>query len=287
MTDASYLTGLLGRDLQGSLSPSLHNEGLRALGVCGLYQPVDFSERNLQDADLAEILASLVRLGFAGCNVTHPFKTAIIPLLDDVSDDAARLGAVNTVVIRDGKTTGHNTDWLGFAAQIDRLVAMAGDIAGPAFVLGAGGAGRAVIYALLQKNIGPVLLHDPYQAQAQATLDHFNDHNLQIVQKIGAGAREAAFIINASTVGMHGRGGLPLPEQFIEARHLVAEVVYFPVSTPLVKLAKGRGCKVVTGDIMCLNQAISAFELMTGLTADSDVMQKHFTDLLNKDIDPA
>jgi shikimate dehydrogenase len=287
MTDASYLTGLLGRDLQGSLSPSLHNEGFRALGVSGLYQPVDFGARNLQDTDLAEVLASLVRLGFAGSNVTHPFKTAIIPLLDDVSDDAARLGAVNTVVIREGKTTGHNTDWLGFAAQIEALVAMSNDVNGPALVLGAGGAGRAVIYALLQKGIGPVFIHDLNTAQAQATLDHFDDDHLQIVRNIESGANDARLIVNASTVGMHGKGGLPLPEQLIKQEHMIAEVVYFPVSTPLVELSRARGCKIVTGDIMCLNQAITAFELMTGLTADTDRMRKHFADLLKEDIELA
>jgi shikimate dehydrogenase len=286
MTGDGFLTGLLGRDLQGSLSPSLHNAGFRALGVSGLYQPIDFSERNLQDTDLADVLASLVRLGFAGSNVTHPFKTAIIPLLDEVSDEAAGLGAVNTVVIRDGKTIGHNTDWLGFAAQLEALSDIAGRIVGPALVLGAGGAGRAVIYVLLQKGIGPVLLRDPDQVQAQATLDHFADDSLKIASMVEASANEAALIVNASTVGMHGKGGLPLPEQCINERQMIAEVVYFPVSTPLVLLAKDRGCKVVTGDIMCLNQAITAFELMTGLTADTDTMWEHFSVLLNQVVDP-
>ena len=276
----SHLTGLLGRDLQGSLSPALHNECYRSLGVSGLYQPIDFTRRKIADEDLADILTSLIRLGFSGVNVTHPFKTAILPLLDDVSEDAMRLGAVNTVVIRDGKTTGHNTDWLGFSAQLATLEKANAVVGGPALVLGAGGAGRAVIHALLKKPVRPVLLYDPDLTQARATVAHFDNPDIQLVEDIEAAAAESRLLINASTVGMHGKGGLPLAEYLIRPDHLIGEVVYFPVETNLVQLARTKGCNVATGDIMCLDQALASFILMTDLIPDTGRMKDFFTGLM-------
>jgi shikimate dehydrogenase len=278
----SRLTGLLGRDLQGSLSPALHNECYRSLGISGLYQPVDFTRRNIADEDLPDILASLIRLGFSGVNVTHPFKTAVLPLLDEVSEDAMRLGAVNTVVIRDGKTTGYNTDWLGFSAQLTALDNANVTVQGPALVMGAGGAGRAVIHALLKKPVSPVLLYDPDTEQAQATIAHFGSPDIQLVEDIEAAAAESHLLVNASTVGMHGKGGLPLAEHLIRPDHMVAEVVYFPVETNLVQLARTRGCNIATGDIMCLDQALASFILMTDLIPDSGKMKDFFTGLLVK-----
>ena len=281
--DKDFKTGLLGRDLQGSLSPSLHNEGFRAAGVSGHYQPIDFTERGLADDELSDILEQLVKQGFAGVNVTHPFKTKILPLLDEISDDAARLGAVNTVVIRDGRTAGHNTDWMGFRAQLASLKKSAD----PVLVMGAGGAGRAVLYALQQAETGPVLLFDPDPAQATATLEHFADPNMSLVSDIKSAAGQAGLLINASPVGMHGKGGLPLAADLVRPNHRIAEVVYFPVETAFVKLAKERGCDLATGDIMCLHQAIAAFDLMTGLAADATAMTRHFDKLLAAAINTA
>jgi shikimate dehydrogenase len=272
------LTGLLGRDLSGSLSPALHNHAFQLAGVSGLYQPVDFSAQNLADESLPDILKSVINLGFLGVNVTHPFKTAVLPLLDELSDDAAGLGAVNTVVIREGKTVGHNTDWQGFSAQLKMPEALSG----PALVLGAGGAGRAVVHALLQLNTGPVFLSDPSADQASALIRDFGNPAVQLCENIETSAGDARILVNASTVGMHGLGGLPLPEHLIKPDHLVAEVVYFPVDTLFVRTARNKGCRVVTGDIMCFNQARIAFELMTGLTANTSILRRYFDELLNR-----
>jgi len=202
-------------------------------------------------------------------------------LLDNVSDDAAQLGAVNTVVIRDGKTTGHNTDWLGFAAQLDALETKSAiPHQGAALVLGAGGAGRAVIYGLQQKTTSSILIHDPDMAQAQATVAHFDDPRINLVIDLESATDQAMLLVNASTVGMHGKGGLPLAPHLIRPRHQIAEVVYFPLETPLVKYVRSLGSQFVTGDIMCLHQAMAAFDLMSGLKANRKKMTEFFSNLV-------
>ena len=282
MSDRSFLTGLLGRDLGQSLSPALHNYAFRDTGVDGLYQPIDFSERNLQDSDLPDVLAWIKNFGFSGVNVTHPFKTAVLPLMDNLSDDARALGAVNTVVIREGKTTGHNTDWLGFSAQLDTLGIIFADLSGPVLVLGAGGAGRAVIHALRRKGVHQILLSDPDAEMAARTANLFPDTEIGLVADLQAAAECSPLLVNASTVGMHGKGGLPLPANLIQSGQIVAEVIYFPVETPLVLEARSRGCVVATGDIMCLHQATASFELMTGEKPSPEKMSTKFRELVER-----
>jgi shikimate dehydrogenase len=274
----TYLTGLIGAEIAGSLSPALHNAGFAALGLKGEYQPFDTVVAGKTVADLPGLLKAKKQDGFDGFNVTHPFKTAILPLLDEISDSARDLGAVNTVVIKGDKLIGHNTDWIGFAAQFQSLM-NAGVARGPVLVLGAGGAGRAVLHALNAAGEGDIRLYDPIRQNAASLAD--GQSNITIADDPVEAARDAVGIINASTVGMHGKGGLPLDRQAIRPDHWIAEVIYFPLETPLVLQARMIGCQVATGDIMCFEQAIAAFELMTGLNADRATMAARFADLLS------
>jgi len=260
------------------LSPALHNAGFAALSMTGEYQPLDTAVAGKTIADLPELLQAKKQGGFDGFNVTHPFKTAILPHLDEINDDARDLGAVNTVIIEGDKLIGHNTDWIGFAAQYQSLID-AGAASGPVLVLGAGGAGRAVIQALNAAGVGDIRLCDPNRQIAAALADEHS--NVTFAGDPVETAKDAVGIINASTVGMHGKGGLPLDEAAIRSDHWVAEVIYFPVETPLVLYARSLGCQVATGDIMCFEQAIAGFELMTGLTADRVTMSARFADLLS------
>jgi len=274
----SYLTGLIGAEIDGSLSPALHNAGFEALGLTGEYRPLDTAVAGKTVADLPELSQAKKRDGFDGFNVTHPFKTAILPLLDEIDDDARDLGAVNTVIIEGDKLIGHNTDWIGFAAQYQSLID-AGTARGPVLVLGAGGAGRAVIHALNAAGVPDIRLYDP-NLQNAATLGQAHA-NVSVADDPVETAKEVAGIINASTVGMHGKGGLPIDKAAIRPDHWIAEVIYFPVKTPLVLYAQALGCQVATGDIMCFEQAVAGFELMTGLNADRAAMAASFADLLN------
>ena len=271
MPDKTYLTGLIGEYLEGSLSPALHNAGFAALGVDGEYRPIDTIARN---ESLPTLLEKMRADGFDGFNVTHPYKTAILPLLDDIATDAKAVGAVNTVVVADDKLVGHNTDWLGFAAQFHTL-----ETSGPALVLGAGGAGRAVVYALQKAGVLDIRLFDPdiVAAQKLAAIDRA----ISVVARMEDAVRDATCIVNASTVGMYGKGGLPLDGDLVRAKHKIADVVYFPVETPLVLHARTLGCHVATGDIMCFEQAVAGFEIMTGLTADRTGMADSFAGLLS------
>lgn len=282
MSARTYLTGLIGEDIAGSLSPSLHNVGFAALGVTGLYQPIDTAARGLTLGELGDLLNALRATGFDGFNVTHPFKTAILPYLDDITPDALALGAVNTVVIREGRLIGHNTDWQGFAAQFRTFGEDASET-GPVLVLGAGGAGRAVIYALTQAGVVDIRLYDPDNdraAELAVELATGQDH-ITVVDDPTTAAAEAGVIVNASTTGMNGTGGLPLAADALQAHHGIADVVYFPLETPLIVQARATGCRVATGDIMCFEQALAAFEIMTGLTPDRTAMARHFAELLS------
>lgn len=278
MPAKTYLTGLIGAELAGSLSPPLHNAGFAALGVHGLYRPIDIALQNLAAGDLPDLLQALRRMTFDGFGVTHPFKTAILAHLDDIAPDAAAMGAVNTVAVREGRMIGHNTDWLGFAAQY-RAVQSAGADGGPVLVLGAGGAGRAVLYALKKAGVSDIRLHDPDIALADKLAR--GDEKVTVVGDPRDAAGEVVGIVNASTIGMHGKGGLPLEADAIRPHHWVADVVYFPVETPLINFARSLGCRVATGDIMCLEQALAGFEIMTGLAPDRAAMTARFAELLS------
>ncbi len=274
MATVTYRTALVGAGLGASLSPALHQAAYAAAGVEGRYRLHDIEEQGEAAADLPTIFNSLLAEELNGFNVTHPFKTRILPLLDEVSPDAAATGAVNTVAIRDGRTTGHNTDWLGFRALWEGL--KTGE--GPVLVLGAGGAGRAVIHALRSLKVTPVLLFDPDVQAAESLCRDFA--GVEPVSDVSTAAERTRTIVNASTVGMHGRGGLPLPAEALTPHHAVAEVVYFPLETPLVLSAREIGCEVATGDTMCFEQAAAAFELMNGLAADRKAMSEAFKQLL-------
>ncbi len=278
MSARTYLTGLIGEDIAGSLSPPLHNAGFAALGVSGLYQPIDTAARGLTLGELGDLLNALRATGFDGFNVTHPFKTAILPYLDDITPDALALGAVNTVVVKDTTLVGHNTDWQGFAAQFRTFGEDASET-GPVLVLGAGGAGRAVIYALAQAGVVDIRLYDPDDDRA-VELASGQDH-ITVVDDPATAAADVAVIVNASTTGMHGTGGLPLAADALQAHHMIADVVYFPLETPLIVAARATGCRVATGDIMCFEQALAGFEIMTGLTPDRDAIARYFAELLS------
>ena len=188
--------------------------------------------------DLPDLLAWATRLGYDGLNVTHPFKQAIVPLLDDVSDDAADLGAVNTVVIRDGRLTGHNTDWSGWGRAFRQ--ALPERVRDPVLVLGAGGAGAAVGYALLEQGAQHVAVHDPDEERAHDCVTRlakrYGDDRVERVVDVASALREADGLVNATPVGMLGHDGVPLPEQLLREDLWVADVVYFPLRTRLLEL---------------------------------------------------
>ena len=273
------LTGLIGSGILASRSPWLHEQEAEAQGIRLLYTMFDFAHRGWDEDRLPALLQALQLVGFAGVNVTYPFKQAIIPLLDELSDEAAAIGAVNTVAFRGDLAIGYNTDMLGFAigmqqglphARVERVLQ-----------LGCGGAGAAVAHALLARlAVGTLVLHDVARDRAErlAALlaERYGADRVFLADDPVTQAASCNGIVNASPVGMAKFPGLPLPADAIESRHWVADIVYFPLETDLLREARMKGCATLDGSRMVVHQAAEAFRIMTGRPADADRMMQSF-----------
>ncbi|MEX6509055.1 shikimate dehydrogenase [Jiella sp. M17.18] len=275
----SVVAGLIGRGIQLSRTPAMQEAAGARLGMRFVYQLLDADIMGDPQPDLATILRAAELCGFAGVNVTYPFKRQVIPLLDVLSDAAQRVGAVNTVVFRHGKRFGHNTDCWGFAESFRR--GMPGVATSAVLLIGAGGAGGAVAHALLDCGVERILVFDIEPASADALVRSLNMRAggkclAGRVDDLAAAARAADGIVNASPVGMAKLPGLPIPADLIAPRHFVADVVYFPLETELLKAAREKGCRVLPGSGMALFQAVRAFELFTGVKPDVAAMQETF-----------
>ena len=278
----TVLLGLIGSGIQLSLTPSMQMEEARHHGLRAHYQLIDLDRFGGSPADLPRLLATAKDMGFAGLNITYPCKQAVIPHLDALSDEAQAMGAVNTVVIRDGRLIGHNTDGSGWARGFTRALPGA-DLAAVA-LLGAGGAGAAIAHAVLRLGAGSLRLVDADPARAAALAEELN--RLYPGQRARAAAdaaqalQGATGLIHATPTGMAKLPGLPLPAALLHGGLWVSEVVYFPLETELLRTARALGCPISDGGGMAVGQAVGAFELFTGRTPDAARMERHFHHLI-------
>ncbi len=270
--------GLIGAGIQASLTPAMHMTEGAAQGLRYQYEVIDLLELEATPDDLPRLLADAEQAGFAGLNITHPCKQAVIAHLDDLAPDAQRLGAVNTVVLKDGRRYGHNTDWWGFAEGFRRGLPDA-DLSF-AVQLGAGGAGVATAYAALSLGLKCLMVFDrePERAQSLASMlsGFFPEAEIAAGTDLPAAMRVASGLIHATPTGMAKYPGLPLDRDLIDPRHWVAEIVYFPLETALLEEARRRGCRTLDGGGMAVFQAVGAFRLFTGLEPDAARMLNHF-----------
>lgn len=255
------LAGVIGSPVAHSKSPRLHGYWLRRYAIAGHYVPLDITQDNL-----AEALRLLPRLGFVGANVTIPHKETVLGLADIVTDRAALIGAANTLIFRkDGKLHADNTDGLGFMANLRQQALHWNPGAGPAVVLGAGGAARAVIAALLEAGVPGIVLANRTKARADALRADFGAR-LTVVDwfHIGEHLEVANTIVNTTALGMVGKPDLRLPFDAISRDAVVTDIVYTPLETPLLAAARARGCATVDGLGMLLHQAVPGFERWFG-----------------------
>jgi shikimate dehydrogenase len=281
----SFLCGLIGKGIGGSLTPAMHEKEGRELGFNYVYRRIDLDPLGLTPEALPELLLAAQRTGFDGLNITYPCKQAVIPLLDELSDDARALGAVNTVLFRDGKRIGHNTDWSGFASAFRRGLP---DVSLESVVqLGAGGAGAAVAHAALQMGARMLTLFDVDAARAQALANELQTRFPAAQVRAGGDLQEtlasATGLIHATPTGMAKLPGMPLPAEYLHARLWVADIVYFPIRTALLEAAQARGCRTLSGGGMAVYQAVDAFRLFTGLEPDAERMYAHLQSMLAQD----
>lgn len=273
----SVTIGLIGRGIGASLTPRMHEaEGAR-LGLDYRYHLIDFDTLGLADDQLRHVLNEVRELGFAGINVTYPFKQAIVPLIDQIAPDAEAIGAVNSVVFRAGKAVGHNTDNWGFAKSF--RVGLPDVACKRVLQLGAGGAGAAVAHALLECGVQTLAIVDivPQRAEALAAdLRALFGAEVTASSDPSTEARVADGIVNTTPVGMAKLPGMPIAAELLEQRHWVADVIYFPLETAFMAEARRRGCEVLSGAGMAVYQAVRALELFTGLEADASAMEATF-----------
>lgn len=272
------LAGLIGAGIQASRTPAMHEHEGDAQGIRYLYRLIDLDQLKLGSDALPDLLSAAERMGFTGLNITFPCKQAIIPLLDELSDEARGIGAVNTVVFRDGKRIGHNTDCLGFSEGFRRGL---GDVQRQQVVqMGAGGAGAAVAHALLSEGVEQLTIFDVEHARAEALAAslnrHFGSARAQGGSDLGLAVASADGLVNTTPMGMAKLPGMPVPKALLRPALWVAEIVYFPLETELLHEARANGCRTLDGGNMAVFQAVKAFELFSGVEADAQRMLDHF-----------
>ncbi|WP_315809925.1 shikimate dehydrogenase [Pseudomonas sp. C9-3] len=274
----TVLAGLIGAGIQASRTPALHEREGDAQGFRYLYRLIDLDTLGIDSAALPDLLAAAERMGYTGLNITFPCKQAVIPLLHELSDEARGIGAVNTVVLRDGRRIGHNTDCLGFAEGFRRNLS---DAPRERVVqLGAGGAGAAVAHALLSEGVAQLTIFEVDAARAQALANNLNAHfggqRARVGHDLAGALAEADGLVNTTPVGMAKLPGAPLPLELLHPRLWVAEIIYFPLETELLRHARSLGCRTLDGGNMAVFQAVKAFELFSGVEANAQRMLAHF-----------
>lgn len=273
-----YRVGLIGAGIQYSSSPRIHMDEAASIGLNYSYELFDLDQQTDGAAALPRFLDAAQQQGFAGVNITFPCKQSVLPLLDDLSADANTLQSVNTVVFRDGKRYGHNTDWWGFAESFRRGLP---DVAlGKVVLIGAGGAGSAAAYAASKLGVKSLVIHDsdPSRAQQLATrmAAHFPPGHVWAERDLVAALQAADGVINATPIGMEKLPGMAIPAACIQPPLWVADIVYVPLYTELLELALARGCRVLNGGGMAVLQAARAFYLFCGHTPDHTRMLARF-----------
>jgi shikimate dehydrogenase len=272
----SLLLGLIGEGISASRTPRMHENEGAAHDLTTIYRTIDIAEERLASVPLTELLTSAVNLGFDGLNITHPFKQQVIDHLDEVAPGARRIGSVNTVVIDEaGRTTGHNTDVTGFARGFE--AGLDGAARNRVVQIGAGGAGRAVAFALSELGVKDLVIADISAQRAQDLAAEIGDHVRAIsTQELEPSITSADGIVNATPVGMAAFPGTPFDTGLLDPQTWVADVVYFPLETQLLRAAMDKGCRTLDGSGMAVNQAIDAFELFSGCKADPRRMRETF-----------
>lgn len=283
-TAESYLVGLIGDGVMPSLTPGMHEREADVQGLRYLYRPIDLAVLGRPGSDVGALLKAGAQLGFNAFNITHPCKQLVLEHLDEITENARDIGAVNTVVIRDGKFHGYNTDASGFGRGFAE--GLPGANQQRVLQLGAGGAGSAVAYALLASGTEQLFLVDPDAQRAGQRAAELNrlfpeatvtaaspDQVPELLPAVDG-------LLNATPIGMHHHPGLPLDLAGLESRHWVADCIYRPVDTELILAARDRGCRVLDGGHMAVGQAVDAFEIFTGIKPDAARMRAHLLEML-------
>ncbi len=279
-----YLVGLIGEGIRASLTPSLHEEEAARLGLVYEYRIWDLLDLARAPGDLGALIAEASAQGYDALNITHPCKQIAVDLVDELDDDARRLGAVNLIVMRGGRTTGYNTDWMGYRDGL--LSGLPGASLARVVQVGCGGAGAATAYALLSCGAEELILVD-VEAHRSADLAA-SLHALFPSARVGSAAFDdlddvlarADGVVHATPLGMAHHPGVAFDVTRLREGTWVSDVVYRPLETELVRTAAARGLPVLDGGRMAVGQAFASMKIITGLRPDQQRMETHFRALI-------
>ncbi len=264
--------GIFGHPVEHTFSPGMHNSAFKKLGMDACYVPFAVPPGNLEDA-----VRAVVPLGLRGLNVTVPHKERVLAFLDELSEEARLIGAVNTIEIRKGRLIGHNTDGRGFLRSLREHGGL--DPKGKKFLfIGSGGAARAVSFSLALAGAAAIVFRDLDARKASLLANNIREKTGVPAMTIGQEtlreyADDADCLINASPLGLKRTDPLPMPAQLIKRKHLVCDLVYNPPETAFLKAAKKQGAKRLSGLGMLLFQGVIAFEIWTGEKAPVLIMK--------------
>ena len=267
---------VIGHPISHSRSPLIHGHWLDTLGIDGSYERIDVAPANLRD-----FVRALPQSGFAGGNITIPHKEDTCALVDRMDEAAELIGAVNTLWLEDGAICGGNTDAIGFAANLDQHAPQWKN-ASTALVLGAGGAARAIVFALIKAGIKDIRVINRTVERASELSDRFgNGTTAHGWDSVNEHAQDAELVVNTTSLGMGGNGDIPLDISLLPATALVTDIVYVPLQTPLLAAAASRGLSTVDGLGMLLHQAVPGFARWFGVrpTVNEDLRQVIVSDL--------
>ncbi|BDV30591.1 shikimate dehydrogenase [Microbacterium terricola] len=278
-----YLVGLVGTGVTPSLTPPMHMEAARALGLDYVYRTIDLTELAIAPEDIGDVLAWTERLGFDALNITHPCKRLVLDHLDEVDPRAAALGAVNTVLFSPDGRTGYNTDTTGFEAGF--RAGLPGAATGDVVILGAGGAGSAVADALMRLGVTRLTVVDVDETRAgELARELAARHDRPVASAAPDDLPDllarADGVVHCTPTGMKEHPGTPFSPDLLRSELWVADIVYRPFDTALLQAARAAGCRTLDGGRMAVYQAVDAFELITGVRPDADRMTRHFQSLV-------
>lgn len=284
------LLGLIGAKIGRSISPAMHEAAGAAIGIDVRYHLIDSDELGFGTADLPSILDGVRRLGFAGTNVTHPFKEAVLPLLDEVEGAARLVGAVNTVAVRGGRLIGHNTDHSGFLTGWQNVFGRRRP--GRAALVGAGGVGRAIAHGLAALGLDEMRLFDLDDTRAEALAGSlasaWPDVRIEVAPDLAAALAGADGVVNATPIGTFAYPGMPVPESALAGLGWAADAIYTPLDTRFITAARKAGLATLTGQELAIGQAVDAFAIFFGRPAPADIMRAAFArELQRRDTEAA
>jgi shikimate dehydrogenase len=271
MNNRKVLLGLVGANIMGSLSPAIFAAAFADAGIDGFYHLMDVDR--LSGRRLPQLLDAVKTAGFAGVNITYPFKQDVIALLDAIDPEAAQVGAINTVMFApDGRATGYNFDRHGWRNSFIESFGRESAQGATVVQVGAGGAGHAVACALMDLRVATLVIHDIDRGRAESLCadlaKHFGASRCRVAADLAREVAAADGVVNATQLGMRGFPGNPVPPSALKASHWCADVIYTPIDTEFLKAAAAKGARTLNGGGMCVHQAVEAFRQFTGSEPD-------------------